>query len=69
MWISKSNDRNSNKKILVDKSVDDAVTYCKGIISDLLQNRIDISLLIISKSLSKKSEEEETTDTSKIIKN
>ena len=54
------------KKILVEKSVDDAVKYCKGIISDLLQNRIDISLLIITKSISKKSEEEETTDTSKI---
>lgn len=46
------------KKILVDRSVDDAINYCKGLISDLLQNRIDISLLIISKSLSKKSEEE-----------
>jgi DNA polymerase delta subunit 1 len=43
------------RKILIDRSVDDAVTYCKGVISDLLQNRIDISLLVISKSLSKKS--------------
>jgi DNA polymerase delta subunit 1 len=43
------------KKILLDRSVDDAVNYCKGLISDLLQNKIDISLLIISKSLSKKS--------------
>jgi DNA polymerase delta subunit 1 len=43
------------KKILIDRSVDDAVNYCKGLISDLLQNKIDISLLIISKSLSKKS--------------
>ena len=51
------------KKILVDKSIDEAVKYCKGIISDLLQNRIDISLLIISKSLSKKSEEEENDST------
>jgi len=47
------------KKILIDRSVDDAVNYCKGIISDLLQNRIDISLLVISKSLSKKTVTEE----------
>ena len=45
------------KKILVDRSPDDAVKYCKGIISDLLQNKIDISLLIISKSLSKRAED------------
>jgi len=45
------------KKILVDRSPDDAIKYCKGVISDLLQNKIDISLLIISKSLSKRSEE------------
>ena len=45
------------KKILVDRSPDDAIKYCKGIISDLLQNKIDISLLIISKSLSKRSDE------------
>ena len=45
------------RKILVDRSVDEAVKYCKGVISDLLQNKIDISLLIISKSLSKKTEE------------
>jgi len=45
------------KKILVDRSPDDAINYCKGVISDLLQNKIDISLLIISKSLSKRSEE------------
>ena len=45
------------KKILVDRNPDDAVKYVKGVISDLLQNKIDISLLIISKSLSKKAEE------------
>jgi DNA polymerase delta subunit 1 len=47
------------KKVLIEKSVEDAVNHCKGIISDLLQNRIDISLLVISKTLSKKSAEEE----------
>ena len=45
------------KILLVDRNQDEAVRYCKGVISDLLQNKIDISLLIISKSLSKKSEE------------
>jgi len=30
------------------------VDYCKGIISDLLQNRIDLSLLVITKGLGKK---------------
>jgi DNA polymerase delta subunit 1 len=47
------------KKVLIDRSVDDAVNYCRGLISDLLQNRIDISLLVISKSLSKKAATEE----------
>lgn len=32
----------------------DAVDYCKGMISDLLQNRIDLSLLVITKGLGKK---------------
>ena len=31
-----------------------AVEHCKGLISDLLQNRIDLSLLVITKGLSKK---------------
>lgn len=35
-----------------------AVNYCKGMISDLLQNRIDLSLLVITKGLGKRSEEE-----------
>lgn len=40
------------KKILIDRDVDGAVALAKKTISDLLQNKIDISLLIISKSLS-----------------
>ncbi len=47
------------KKLLIDRSVDEAINYCRGVIADLLRNRIDISLLIISKSLSKKAGEEE----------
>ncbi|GBG24815.1 DNA polymerase delta catalytic subunit [Hondaea fermentalgiana] len=44
-------------KILVDRSVDDAVAYAKETISALLQNKVDISLLIVTKSLSGKSED------------
>ena len=39
------------KKIFIENKVDDAVTYCKNIIYDLLQNKIDFSLLVITKSL------------------
>ena len=31
--------------------------YAKGVISDLLQNKVDISLLVISKSFAKKEED------------
>ena len=47
------------KILLVDRNVDEAVKYCKNIISDLLQNKIDISLLIISKTLSKRGDDYE----------
>lgn len=46
------------KKLLIDRNVNDALEYTKGIISDLLQNKIDISLLVISKSLSKNAKQE-----------
>lgn len=46
-------------KILIDRNVEDSINYCKGVISDLLQNRIDISLLVISKTLSKKADTNE----------
>jgi len=42
------------QKILIDRSYEEAINYCKKIISDLLQNRIDLSLLVISKGLGKK---------------
>lgn len=41
------------KKILIDRSVDDAIKYVKQTISDLLQNKLDISLLVITKALGK----------------
>jgi len=43
-------------KILIEKDKKGAVNYCKGMISDLLMNKIDLSLLVITKSLGKKTE-------------
>lgn len=40
--------------ILVKKSVQEAIDYTKSTISDLLMGRLDISMLIITKSISKK---------------
>lgn len=42
-------------KILIDRDPRGAEEYVKGMISDLLQNRIDLSLLVITKALSKNS--------------
>ena len=33
-----------------------AIEYCKGMINDLLSNRVDLSLLVITKGLTKKLE-------------
>ena len=41
----------------MNRNTKGALLYCKNIISDLLQNKIDLSLLIISKSISKKSDD------------
>jgi len=41
------------KKILIDRDIEGAQRYTKGIISDLLQNKLDLSLLVITKALSK----------------
>eukprot|EP00617_Octactis_speculum_P009651 CAMPEP_0185772628 /NCGR_PEP_ID=MMETSP1174-20130828/69908_1 /TAXON_ID=35687 /ORGANISM="Dictyocha speculum, Strain CCMP1381" /LENGTH=334 /DNA_ID=CAMNT_0028458985 /DNA_START=10 /DNA_END=1011 /DNA_ORIENTATION=- len=40
-------------KILIDRDVAGAINYAKSTIADLLQNKLDISLLVVSKSLSK----------------
>ena len=37
------------RKILVDRNVEDAIDYVKSKISSLLQNKLDISLLVITK--------------------
>lgn len=39
--------------ILIDRNVPKAIEYTKGVISDLLTNRLDLSLLVITKSLGK----------------
>jgi len=41
------------RKILIDKSIPGAIDYVKGIIAQLLQGNIDLSMLVISKSLGK----------------
>ncbi|KAJ1982249.1 DNA-directed DNA polymerase delta [Dimargaris verticillata] len=41
------------KKILIDRDVQGAQDYAKRMISDLLQNKVDMSQLVITKSLSK----------------
>eukprot|EP01105_Mastigella_eilhardi_P019880 TRINITY_DN4697_c0_g1_i1.p1 TRINITY_DN4697_c0_g1~~TRINITY_DN4697_c0_g1_i1.p1 ORF type:complete len:1087 (-),score=272.85 TRINITY_DN4697_c0_g1_i1:125-3088(-) len=40
-------------KILVQRDMPAAIEFTKGIISNLLQNKLDLSLLVISKALSK----------------
>ena len=42
---------NSMEKMLIEKDVDGAVAYVKATISNLLMNRIDLSLLVITKVL------------------
>ncbi|KAJ2865343.1 DNA-directed DNA polymerase delta [Coemansia aciculifera] len=41
------------KMLLIDQNVTGAVEYTKGVIADLLQNKIDLSMLVITKQLSK----------------
>jgi DNA polymerase delta subunit 1 len=40
--------------MLIEKNANGALDYCKGVISDMLQNRVDLSLLVITKGLGKK---------------
>merc|ERR1719460_3233742 len=41
------------KNILIDQSIEKAVAYVQRTISDLLQNKVDLSLLVVSKQLAK----------------
>ena len=40
-------------KMLIDRDVEGAIEYTKQIISDLLQNKVDMSQLVITKALAK----------------
>ena len=46
--------------ILIKADPNAALIYCKGMISDLLQNKIDLSLLVITKGLNKRADEGKT---------
>lgn len=41
------------QKLLVEQDVDGAIEFVKKVVSDLLQNRIDLSLLVVSKTLTR----------------
>ncbi|KAJ1440146.1 DNA polymerase family B-domain-containing protein [Ochromonadaceae sp. CCMP2298] len=45
------------RKIIIDRDVQGAIDYAKGTISDLLQNKMDISMLVITKSLGKSADD------------
>lgn len=45
------------RKILIDRNVQGAIDYAKNTIADLLQNKMDISMLVISKSLGKSADD------------
>ncbi|KAK2962524.1 putative DNA polymerase delta catalytic subunit [Blattamonas nauphoetae] len=47
------------QKILVERDIEGAQSFTKQIISDLLQNKIDLSLLLISKQLTRSAEQYE----------
>ena len=51
------------RTMLINKDVEAAIAYAKNSISDLLQNKLDISLLVITKSLSKSADSEEYKST------
>jgi DNA polymerase delta subunit 1 len=40
-------------RILIDRSIEKAVAYVQNVISDLLQNKVDLSLLVVTKQLAK----------------
>ncbi len=46
------------RKILIEQDVQGAIDYAKNTIADLLQNKLDISMLVISKSLGKAADDE-----------
>ena len=47
------------RKILIERNTQGAIDYAKGVISDLLQNKMDISMLVITKSLGKSADDKD----------
>ena len=45
-------------KLLIERNLDGTIDYVKNVVSGLLQNKIDLSLLVITKALGKKSKQE-----------
>lgn len=45
-------------KLLIERNFDGTIDYVKNVVSALLQNKIDLSLLVITKALGKKQKEE-----------
>lgn len=45
--------------LLIHSDPEAAITNCKGVISDMLQNRVDLSLLVITKGLGKRTQSKE----------
>ena len=45
-------------KLLIERNLDGTVDYVKNVVSALLQNKIDLSLLVITKALGKKQKQE-----------
>ena len=41
------------RKLLIERNYQDAIEYIKKVVSDLLQNRVDVSLLVLSKGIGK----------------
>lgn len=47
--------------LLISRDPEKAIDNCKGKISDLLQNRVDLSMLVITKGLGKRTEPKDDT--------
>lgn len=45
-------------KLLIERNLDDTISYVKNTVSALLQNKIDLSLLVITKAIGKKQKQE-----------
>jgi DNA polymerase delta subunit 1 len=43
--------------LLINGDCEAATNYCKGVIADLLQNKVDLSLLVITKGLNRRTDE------------